>query len=83
MKTDGDIERFKAKLSAKGFHQQERFDFSETFSPMVKPTTLRFVLSLAISHGWHLRQIDVQNAFLHGYLHEDVYMAQPLGFVHS
>jgi len=83
MKVDGDIERFKAKLIAKGFHQQKGVDFSKTFSPVVKPTTLRLVLSLAISHGWHLRQIDVQNAFLHGYLHEDVYMAQPPGFVHS
>jgi histone deacetylase 1/2 len=50
---------------------------------VVKPTTVRLVLSLAVSRGWPLRQIDIQNAFLYGHLHEDVYMAQPPDFAHS
>ena len=49
---------------------------------MVKPTAIRMVLSLAVSCGWHLRQIDIQNSFLHGVLQEDVYMTQPPGFIH-
>ena len=49
---------------------------------MVKPTTVRLVLSLAVSRGLHLQQIDVQNAFLHDVLQEDVYMTQPPGFIH-
>jgi hypothetical protein len=40
------------------------------------------VLSLAVSHGWYLRQIDVQNAFLHSLFHKDVFMTQPSGFIH-
>ena len=47
---------------------------------MVKPATIRLVLSLAVSCGWSLRQIDVSNAFLHGFLSEDVYIQQPPGF---
>ena len=66
---------------AKGFHQHHGLDYDETFSPVVKPTTIRTVLSLVVSSGWSLQQLDVKNAFLHGFLKETVFMTQPLGFV--
>ena len=79
---DGSIERYKAHLIAKGFHQVPSVNYGETFSPVIKPTMVHTVLSLVVSKGWVLRRFDVQNAFLHGNMYEDVYVSQPLGFSH-
>lgn len=53
-KPDGSIDRYKTRLVAKGFHQQAGFDFNETFSPVVKPTTIQIVLSVAVTQGWSI-----------------------------
>ena len=80
-KSNGYIDRSKACLVAKGFHQRPSIDYHDTFSPVVKLTSIQVLLSLAVSCAWSLRQIDLNNAFLQGNLSENVYMSQPPRFV--
>ncbi|GJW11443.1 ribonuclease H-like domain-containing protein [Tanacetum coccineum] len=72
---------YKARLVANRRSQQYGVDCDDTFSHVVKPATIRIVLSLALSRNWPIHQLDVKNAFLNGDLSEIVYMYQRLGFV--
>jgi hypothetical protein len=56
-------------------------DYNKTFSPVVKPATIRTVLTLTVFRGWPVHQLDIKNAFLYGTLSETIYCSQPIGFV--
>lgn len=79
-KSNGSNERYKARLMAKGFTQQLGMDYVEALSPVVKMTTFKLVLGVAAAKGWHVHQLDMNHAFLHGDLLEEVYMYPPLGY---
>ena len=78
---NGDVDRHKSRLVARGFNQQYGLDYAETFSPIIKSTTVRLVLEHAVRNDWSIRQLDVNNAFLQGTLEDELYISQPPGFV--
>lgn len=73
LNADGSLERYKARWVVRGFNQRAGVDFGEIFTPVVKPATIRTVLTIIASKQWPAHQLDVSNAFLHDNLNERVY----------
>lgn len=71
-KADRTLDKYKARLVARGFSQKEGIDYEETFAPIAKMSTIRLVLALAAQFNWKVHQIDVKSAFLNGDLQEEV-----------
>lgn len=80
LRPDGTIERYKARLVARGFSQTQGIDYFETFAPVVRYESVRAVLAIAAKHDMELIQFDVKTAFLNSYLDEEIYMQQPQGY---
>ncbi|RDX77849.1 hypothetical protein CR513_41959, partial [Mucuna pruriens] len=79
-KSDGTLERYKARLVTKGYTQTYGIDYEETFAPIAKMNLVRVIISLVTHYGWNLQQFDVKNVFFHGDLEEEVYMEISSGF---
>ena len=77
----GEIIKYKARLVAKGYTQQQGVDFDEVFAPVARLDTVRVILAVAANRGWQVDHLDVKLAFLNGELREEVYVAQPEGYV--
>ena len=83
LRSDGSLDRYKARLVALGNKQEYGVDYEETFAPVAKMITVRTILAIAASQSWRLHQMNVKNAFLHGDLQEEIYMKLPSGMTTS
>lgn len=81
--SDDTIDRYKAQVVVRGDDQVEGLDYTETFALVAKMASVRLFLALVVIKNWELYQMDINNVFLHGDLHEEVYMRPPLRFSHS
>jgi hypothetical protein len=80
LRLNGTIEKYKTRLVAKGYTQKGE-DYFDTYSLVARLTTIRVLLSLAVSHGLLVHQMNVKTTFLNGELEEEIYMDQPDGFI--
>uniref|UniRef100_A0A2N9I0E0 Reverse transcriptase Ty1/copia-type domain-containing protein n=1 Tax=Fagus sylvatica TaxID=28930 RepID=A0A2N9I0E0_FAGSY len=80
-RADGSVERYKARLVARGFTQEYVIDYEETFAPVARLTSVRPLLAVAAVRHWPLFQMDVKNEFLNGDLLEEVYMPPPPSYL--
>jgi hypothetical protein len=79
----GEVQRYKARLVAKGYKKREGIDYGEVFALVAQLETIRLMISLAAQHRWKIYQLDVKSAFLNGFLQEEIYVEQPLGYVEA
>jgi Reverse transcriptase (RNA-dependent DNA polymerase) len=81
MNPQGDIEKYKMRLVAKGYIQQADINYKEIFAPVARMEIIRLLISLTAQSKWRIYQMDVNSAFLNGVLEEEVYIEQPLGYL--
>lgn len=79
-KLDETIDQYKARLVAKGFKQLEGINYTESFFPIAKLVTIRLFLAIAASHSWPVHQMDINNAYLHGFIDDELYILPPEGY---
>jgi hypothetical protein len=79
-KSDGSIDKYKARLVEKRYSQTKGIDYAETSAPVAKLNTIRMLIALATKYHWKLHQLDVKSSFLNGELKEEVYLTQPEWF---
>ncbi|RVW98450.1 Retrovirus-related Pol polyprotein from transposon RE1 [Vitis vinifera] len=83
LRSDGSLDRYKARLVALGNKQEYGVDYEETFAPVAKMTTIRTILAIAASQSWQLHQMDAKNVFFHGDLQEEIYTKLPSSMTNS
>ena len=81
LNADSTINKYKARLVVKGYAQIYGVDYSDTFAPVARMDTIRFLFAVAAHRNWKVFQLDVKSAFLNGILQEEIYVEQPAGFV--
>ena len=78
---DATTYKYKARLVEKGFSQVQGVDYHETFAPVAKMDSIRLVLAIATSKHWEVHHMDVKSSFIHGDIHEEIYMNQLEGYI--
>ena len=81
-RSDGTVDRYKARLVSRGFTQEYEIDYEETFAPVARLSSVRTLIVVSVARKWLLFQMDVKNAFLNGELSEEVDMKLPPGHSH-
>lgn len=76
-KSNGSVNKFKTSLVAKGFLQVYELDYHDSFTLVAKIITVRMIIASTVNKPWHIYQIDINNAFLHGKLEKDIYLNPP------